>query len=185
MLGALLFQTFPNLHQRDDNVCYICSGCSVRSWSKPPRGMAPPLSEGRRRALMSRLWGHSECSDLWDWYLEYPVSTYTRDKSQEKWGGLVPRGSGVNGDWVSCDRNEPEDGADIAARWHKNVSNGAQLDRGRRARALTLSECISISSLRWQLQNWYWSSGLHTSYRPQQLDLIEWVCPVICSESVS
>lgn len=56
-------------------ITFCLAGYSVRSWSRPPRGMAPLLLEGRRRASMSRLWGHSEYSDPSDWSLEYPVST--------------------------------------------------------------------------------------------------------------
>lgn len=81
------FRKFSNLLQTNDNICYIHSchtGYSVRSWSKPPRGMAPLLSEERRQASMSRLWGRSECSDLWDWCLEYPVSTWTGDMKERK-----------------------------------------------------------------------------------------------------
>lgn len=101
---------------------------SVRSWSRPPRGTAPLLSEGRQRASMSRLWGHSEYSDPSDWSLEYPVSTALRaveerkrewkEDREEKSRNDAPRGSGANGDWVRWGRNEPQIGADIAARRH-------------------------------------------------------------------
>lgn len=81
------FEKFSNLLQVHDDICYLHSchpGYSVRSWSKPPRGTAPLLSEERRQALMSRLWGHSEYSDLWDWCLECPVSTWTGDMREKE-----------------------------------------------------------------------------------------------------
>lgn len=139
------FQKFSNLLEIDDNICSIHSchtGYSARSWSKPPRGMAPLLSEERRQASTSRLWGHFECSDLWGWCLEYPVSPWTGDMrkgKKEKKKGKVPRGSGVNGDWVSWERNEAEVGADIAAWCHMCARSDAQLDKGRHTHTHTLT----------------------------------------------
>lgn len=65
-------------------ITFCLAGYSVRSWSRPLRGTAPLLLEGRRQASMSRLWGHSEYSDLSDWSLEYPVSTESCGSKERK-----------------------------------------------------------------------------------------------------
>lgn len=58
-----LSQIFSSIWKWDVNlmikvievITFCLAGYSVRSWSRPPRGTAPLLLEGRQQALMSRL----------------------------------------------------------------------------------------------------------------------------------
>lgn len=105
-------------------ITFCLTGYSVQSWSRPQKGMGLLLLEGKRRALMSRLWGHSEYSDPSDWSLEYRVSTesygskkeeWKREKQEHKWcsGDQVWMVIGCCGGW-----NGPEIEACIGAWRH-------------------------------------------------------------------
>lgn len=66
-------------------ITFCLTGYSVQSWSRPQKGTGLLLLEGKQRALMSRLWGHSEYSDPSDWSLEYRVSKESYGSKKEEW----------------------------------------------------------------------------------------------------
>lgn len=148
-------------------ITFCLAGYSVQSWSRPPRGTGALLLEGRQRASMSRLWGHSEYSDPSDWSLEYPVSTESRGRERkDRMKERKPRlwGSGVNGDWGI---NERQIGADRDPQCHTFNCSDTEYTRSHKE-----SFAWAVDELSVKLSVWV-TTGINNPTGPGGSDIVD------------